>query len=194
MKRLLLSLILAGAMTGTAFAQGTPLAPNLPLNQAPQPGANPTANLIFNAMLATARANATNPQAAASANLSLQHAVQSYNLGDLTGAQSQATQALIDANRQAPTQIPVLQSTIPTTSALQTNPFLIPGGSVAMVDANEFVAQARGAVANCRATHSPNTNIAATNLAAAEQDAQAGKYLNVRTEARTAVDLCATPH
>jgi len=53
-------------------------------------------------------------------------------------------------------------------------------------------AQARGAVAACSAAKSPNTAAATTNLAAAQNDAAAGRYMNVRVEARAAVNLCAS--
>jgi hypothetical protein len=57
--------------------------------------------------------------------------------------------------------------------------------------ANAFVAQARRAVNVRQAAHSPNTNAAQTNRAAAQQDAAARRYLNVTAEAKAAVDLCA---
>jgi hypothetical protein len=184
MKRLLLTLALAGATTAGAFAQTVP--PGVP----PPPG-RPTANLILDAMLATARAASVNPAAAQSASLNTNAAIQRYNMGDVNGARSAAIQALIEANRMPQTQIPVLKSTIPQTSYLQTNPFPIAGGSVAALDANAFVAQARGAVAACQSRSSPNTAAASQQLTAAERDAAAGRYQNVRTEARAAVDLCA---
>jgi hypothetical protein len=185
MKHLVLAITLFAAATAGAVAQ------TVPLTTPPQPGANPTASLIFDAMMATARAASTNPAAAQAAALASQHAVQSYNTGDLANARAQAIAALNAANRSQPTPIAELRSTIPQTSALQTAPFPLAGGSVAQIDADAFVAQARGAVAACRAAKSPNAQAAAANLAAAEKDGQAGRYLNVRSEARAAVDLCA---
>ena len=142
-------------------------------------------------MLATARAASVNPRAAQSASLNTSAAIQRYNMGDVNGARSAAIQALIEANRLPQTNIPVLRSTIPQTSYLQTQPFPIAGGSVAAIDANAFVAQARGAVAACQARSSPNTTAASQQLASAERDAKAGRYQDVRVEARAAVDLCA---
>ena len=184
MKRSLLTLALVGAMTAGAFAQTVPAGP------APPPG-TPTANLILDAMLATARAASVNPGAAQSASLNTSVAVQRYNAGDVNGARSAAIQALIEANRLPQTNIPVLKSTIPQTSYLQTQPFPIAGGSVAAIDANAFVAQARGALAACQSRNSPNTAAASQRLAAAERDEKSGRYQDVRTEARAAVDLCA---
>jgi hypothetical protein len=183
MKRLLLTLALAGATTAGAFAQTVP-------PPGPPPG-QPTANLILDAMMATARAASVNPGAAQSASLNTTVAVQRYNAGDVNGARSAAIQALIEANRLPQTTITVLPSTIPQTSYLQTQPFPIAGGSVAAIDANAFVAQARGALAACRSRNSANSAAAAERLAAAERDAKSARYQDVRTEARAAVDLCA---
>jgi hypothetical protein len=185
MKRLLLALVLVIATTAAASAQST-----VPIGTPPAPG-TPTTNLILDAMLATARAASINPSAARAASLHTSAALQRYNMGDINGARSAAIQALIEANRIPPASITVLQSTIPQTSALRVPPALIPGGSVAALDAEAFVAQARGAVAACRAHSSSNSAAAAQRLAAAERDAQAGRYQNVRVEARDAVDLCA---
>ena len=184
MTRLLLTLALAAAMSGSAFAQ------TVPIGTPPPPG-RPTANLVLDAMMATARAAAVNPSAAASAQFNTSVAIQRYNMHDYNGARSAAIQALIDANRLPQTEIPVLRSTIPQTSYLQTQPFPIAGGSVAALDANAFVAQARGAVAACAEQRSPNTGAATQHLNNAVGDEKAGKYLDVRTEAKAAVDLCA---
>jgi len=182
--KLLFALVLAGTMSAGALAQ------TVPAGTPPNPG-TPSANLVLDAMLAAARAAAINPSQAQSAQLNANAAIQRYNMGDVNGARAAAIQALIEANRVPYTANPVLQSTIPQTSYLKTQPFPIAGGSVAAIDANAFVAQARGAVAACTALKSPNTTAATQQLAAAERDAQAGRYQNVRAEARAAVDLCA---
>jgi hypothetical protein len=186
MNRPLLVAALALATTTAAFAQAT-----TPIGKPPPPG-RPTANLVLDAMMATARAAATNPSAAQAASLNTSAAIERYNMGDLNGARAAAIQALIEANRVQPgTMIPVLRSTIPQTSALQTQPFPLAGGTVGAIDAQAFVAQARGAVAACASRNSANTAAATQHLANAQRDAQSGKYLDVTTEARAAVDLCA---
>jgi hypothetical protein len=192
MKALILALTLILATSTSALAQVAP-PPGTPLNMAPQPGSSQTANLLFEAMMAVAHSAATNPAASQAASMAYQQALQSFNTGNVTGANEQAISALNAANASQPTQIPVLRSTIPQTSMVQTSPFPIAAGTAAQVDADAFVAQARGAVAACTAAKSPNTAAAATNLAAAQNDAAAGRYMNVRVEARTAVNLCATP-
>lgn len=50
----------------------------------------------------------------------------SNDVGDVDGARAAAIQALTEANRLPYTQNPVLQSTIPQNSYLQTRPFPIP--------------------------------------------------------------------
>jgi hypothetical protein len=191
MKAIILALVLILATSTGARAQTVPL--GTPLNMAPQPGSSQTANLLFEAMMAVAHAAATNPAASQAASMAYQHALQSFNTGDVNNANSQAISALNAANASQPTQIPVLRSTIPQTSLVQTAPFPIAGGNVAQVDADAFVAQARFAVNKCTAAKSPNTGAAETNLAAAQNDAAAGRYMNVRVEARAAVNLCASP-
>ncbi len=162
-----------------------------PLPNPPQPGANQTTNLIFDAMMAVSRASATNPQGAQSAAMAYTQAVNNYNAGDINRARTAAIQALISANQpQQTTQIPVIPPFTPTT-AYQTNPFPLAGGSVAQVDADAFVAQARGAVNACMAAHDPTTQLAQQRLAAAEREDKAGRYQDVRVDAKAAVDLCA---
>jgi hypothetical protein len=191
MKAIILAIILTLATSTSALAQTVP--PGTPLNMAPQPGSSQTANLLFEAMMAVAHSAATNPAASQAASMSYQQALQSFNTGNVQGANQQAISALNQANAAQPTQIPVLKSTIPQTSMVQTSPFPIAAGTAAQVDADAFVAQARGAVQACTAAKSPNTGAAASNLAAAQSDAAAGRYMNVRVEARAAVNLCATP-
>lgn len=184
MRRLLIALALTVATTAPALAQLAPI------GAPPAPG-RPTANLVLDAMLGAARAASINPSGAQSASLNASAAIQRYTTGDLNGARAAAIQALIQANQLPPTANPILRSTIPQTSALQTQPFPLPGGTVAAVDANAFVAQARGAVAACASRNSPNTAAATRQLDAAVRDEKAGRYQAVRTEARAAVDLCA---
>lgn len=183
-----LPIALAAAL---AFATLAPAAAQtVPIGRPPAPG-RPTANLVLDAMLAAARAASVNPSAAAAASLNSSAAIERYNMGDDAGARSAALQALIEANRLPYTQNPVLKSTIPQTSVLQTNPFPLAGGTVGSVDANAFVAQARGAVAACASRNSPNTAAAEARLAAAQRDNKAANYVAVQADARAAVDLCA---
>jgi hypothetical protein len=184
MKRLALAVLLSLAATSPALAQSVPIG-------TPPVAGRPPANHVLDAMMATARAAATNPAAAQAASLNTSAAIERYRAGDFAGARAAAIQAMIEASRVPPTSIPVLRSTIPQTSYLQTQPFPIAGGSVGAVDAQAFVAQARGAVAACASHDSANTAAAQQQLSAAQRDEQAGNYVATATAARTAVDLCA---
>ncbi len=180
------ALALALALAADASAQVTG-----PLPNPPQPGVNQTSNLIFDAMLAVSRAATSNPQAAQTATFSYTQAVNSYNTGDMNRARTAAIQAIIDANKQQSHPTAALKPFTPTT-AYQTGPFPLPGGSIAQIDADAFVAQARGAVNACMQTHSPNSGAAQQRLAVAEREDKAGRYQDVRIDAKAAVDLCAT--
>ncbi len=182
-------LALAVGLTLAATA-GASAQSSVPIGTPPVAG-RPTANLVLDAMMATARAAAANSPAAQAASLNTSAAIQLYRQGNLAGARSAAIQALIEAGQTPPTSIPVLRSTIPQSSYLQTQPFPIAGGSLAAIDAQAFVAQARGAVAACASRNSANTGAAQQQLSAAQRDERAGRYLNVAAEARAAVDLCA---
>lgn len=184
MKGLALAALLTLATTGAALAAPVPVG-------TPPVAGRPTANLVLDAMMATARAAATNPSAAQAASLNTSAAIQLYRQGNIAGARAAAIQALIEASRVPATSIPVLRSTIPQTSALQTQPFPLAGGSVGAIDAQAFVAQARGAVAACASHDSANTAAAQAQLAAAQRAEQSGNYVATANAARTAVDLCA---
>jgi hypothetical protein len=187
MKPIAATLLLALAATAGASAQAVVTGP---LPNPPQP-TNQTATLIFNAMMAVARAAQTNPQNAQAAALSYQQAVQRYRMGDVQGARAAALQAMFSATRFEPQPLAVL-TPLPAASygANVARPFPI-AGSVGQIDADAFVAQARGAVANCVAAHAPNTAQAQEQLAAGERAAKAANFIAARAAAKAAVDLCA---
>ena len=188
MRRPAATLLLALAATASASGQAAVTGP------LPNPPAqtNRTATLIFDAMMAVARAAQTNPQNAQAAALSYQQAVQRYRMGDVQGARAAALQAMFSATRVEPQPLAVL-TPLPATSSYGANvtrPFPI-AGSVGQIDADAFVAQARGAVANCIASHAPATAQAQQQVAVAERAAKAANFTVARTAAKTAVDLCA---
>jgi hypothetical protein len=98
---------------------------------------------------------------------------------------------MFSATRFEPQPLAVL-TPLPAASygANVARPFPI-AGSVGQIDADAFVAQARGAVANCVAAHAPNTAQAQEQLAAAERSAKAANFTAARAAAKAAVDLCA---
>jgi hypothetical protein len=196
MKRPLVAVVLALGVTlsvltvflstsQAAFAQVTGPVPN-----APTPGTNQTATLLFNAQLAVSQAATRNAQAAQAAAISYQQAIQRYQVGDITGARTAALQALINAHQGEAVPQPIATiAPIAGTSALVPAPQVI--GNVPQIDAEAFVAEARGALSACVNAHDPNTDAAEAQLDAAQRAFRAGKYNDARAAARNAVNLCA---
>ncbi|HTW83116.1 MAG TPA: hypothetical protein VMD91_03480 [Candidatus Sulfotelmatobacter sp.] len=185
MRRPVAALLLALAMPAVAGAQ-VPIGPRVPQ---PQPGTNSTATLLFNAMMSIARAAATNPQAASAATLNYSVALQRYGSGDLNGAQASAIRAMIQANTPQTTAIPTIAPLVPNEHPRVDT---YPANSMAQIDADAMVAQARGAVAACTAKRSPDTRRANDLLANAQKEDLAGLWLNAKMDAKAAIDLCAT--
>jgi hypothetical protein len=176
--------VLTVALTSSqaAFAQVTGPVPN-----APTPGTNQTATLLFNAQLAVSQAATQNAQNAQAAAIAYQQAIQRYQVGDLTGARTAALQALITAHQVVPQPV----ATIAPLNAAAVAPAGPLIGNVPQIDAEAFVAAARGAVAACVNAHDPNLKAAEVQLAAAERAERSGKYNDARSAARNAVNLCA---
>jgi hypothetical protein len=130
------------------------------------------------------------PTASHAANLDTSAAIERYRMHDFAGARSAAIQALIDANQPSPSTLRPLQPITAPPSYVQTQPPPLLG-TVSSIDADAFVAQARGSVQACRDERSKSTAAASAQLARAERDRRAGKFATAETEARRAVDLCA---
>ncbi len=184
-------------------------AQSVPIGKPPNPSANATSQLVWSAMSAAARAAVTNPTGAQAANLEAGTAIERYRMHDLAGARAAAMQALIDANQPTPPALRVLRPIAPPSAyrgPAPTSPYLQTGpsspyvqtapppvnlSSIAEVDADGFIAQARGSLQACREEHSPNTNAASAQLVAAAHDYQAQRFTNAQAEAKRTIDLCA---
>jgi hypothetical protein len=178
--------LLLGAATIVAATAQTPPGARAPV---PLPGTTMTSTLLFNAMLAVARAAATNPQAASGAALEYSVALQRYGSGDFNGAQSSAIRAMIQADTPQTTTIPTIAPLVPGEHPRVDT---YPANSLAEIDADAFVAEARGAVAACTAHHAPVAGRAAALLADAQRENDAGRWFNAKVDAHSAIDLCAT--
>jgi hypothetical protein len=154
-------------------------------------GTSSTANLLFTTMMSIARAAASNPQAASAAALNYSVALQRYGSGDLNGAQSSAIRAMIEANTPQQTTIPTI---VPFVPGEHSRVFAYPASSLAQIDTDAFVAQARGAVAACATAHRPDAKRASALLDAAQRDDAMGQLFNAKVDAKSAIDLCAGPH
>ncbi len=138
-------------------------------------------------MSAAARAAATNPTAAQTANLEANAAIERYRMHDFAGARSAALQALIDANQPAAPALRPLQPIAPRSAyAPAHSPYVQTGApplnlaGIAEVDADGFIAQARGSLQACRQEHSPNTGAATAQLVSAARDYQAQRFTNAQ--------------
>jgi hypothetical protein len=184
-RRLLLAVLLGAATTTVATAQ-VPTGVRVPT---PPVGTSSTATLLFNAMMSVARAAATNPQAATAAALNYSVALQRYGAGDLNGAQASAIRAMVEANTPQTTTIPTIAPLVPGEHPRIDT---YPADSLAEIDADASVARARGVVAACAAQRLPGARRAATLLADAQTEDAAGRWLNAKVDAASAIDLCAT--
>lgn len=159
---------------------------NLPL-PAPPTGQNQASGSIFDAMLAIARAAASNPSAAQRATYSYNQAVQQYQAGQLSQARSSALQAIVQT--AAPPLPPPIAPppTIPTPTVARM-PLL---NNPPQADAEEFVALIAGSLDQCGPTTGSAYQSALRTYQQAQRDYVAGKYNAVRTEAKGAIDGCA---
>ncbi len=143
--------LLLAAAGASAGAQTTTI------GKPPNPNANQTSELVWSAMSAAARAAATNPTAAQTANLQVNAAIERYRMHDFAGARSAAVQALIDANQPATPALRPLQPIAPRSAyAPAHSPYVQTAApplnlaGIAEVDADGFIAQARGSLQACR--------------------------------------------
>jgi hypothetical protein len=184
MKRFLISLALVASTAAAASAQVTG-----PLT-APPPQTGVTSRLLFNAMLATAQAAASNPTAAQAARVNYEAAAAQFRQHNDAAARVSAMQAIAAAGA-APQASPI-QPMKPYVAPNIPQSVVVPG-TIASINADAFVAAARGSVNNCVAAKSPNTALAQQRLATAERDNAAGQYGKVVASAQSIVDLCAVP-
>lgn len=167
------------------FAGITPGSAQVP--SVPPIATNPTANIIFDAMLAISRANTTNPAGAQTATFSYNAAVQQYGNGNLDGARASAMQAIIQTARPPIVPPAPPQATNPQL-AITPMPYVT---NVAQADAEEFLALSRRALLACTSQQSPNLAKAQQSYTQAVQENLANRYLDVRRDSQSVIDACA---
>jgi hypothetical protein len=178
-----------------AQAQRAPVPVSLP---PPPPVTNQTSSLLFDANLAIGRAQQTNPQAAQSASFQYVKAVQQYRSGNSFGARATAVQALSTASQAAlPAAAPA--PAVPP-ALLAPAPAQVPGtqgglygADAPAIDADSFLALARGIIDDCAARHARNLAAAQRYYAQAAREFAARNWQGTRFDAKTAIDLCAKP-
>jgi hypothetical protein len=129
------------SLAGAASAAG-PLA-------APPPPSGPTANTIFDAMLAIARATTSNPAAAQAATFSYNAAIQQYNIHDYARARMSALNAISQAGAPGALPAPLIMTQPPR--AFPTFYPAPPAVGADEADAENYVALARRALTMCGA-------------------------------------------
>jgi hypothetical protein len=161
----------------------------LPL-PAPPVATNAAASAIFDAMLAISRAVNANPAAAQAASFPYAAAIGRYQAGDLAGAQRDALQAWSLAGQTPfpPASPAPLQPANPATR-VTIPPLLDPP----QADAEAFLAVTRRALATCAVTEKTQRAQLQTRYENAVHEYGAGRYNDVRADARAVIDACATP-
>jgi hypothetical protein len=198
MKRALATLAFATLLCARVGAQTAPHPapppPPILVLPHPPPPTNQTNTLIFNAMLAIARAAQTNPSAAQAAQYPYFQAIQKLNANDLVGAREAAVQALSIAGQagEGPTPLATIAPFITSVPEPPHAPLF--GLNAPSIDADAFLALARGSLRACAAANSPALPAAQIKYALAEKDAKAGNISAVRADAKAAIDLCAITH
>jgi len=161
----------------------------LPL-AAPPVAPNAAASAIFDAMLAISRAVTANPAAAQAASFNYAAAIQRYQAGDLSAAQREALQASMLAGQNPLPKTPSALIAAPNASVPLALPRLV---NPPQADAEAFLAVSRRALATCAVTDKTQKAQLQSRYEAAVREYGAGRYNDVRTDARALIDACATP-
>jgi hypothetical protein len=166
------------------------------LPQAP-PITSSTGSTLYSAMLAIARAQQINPQAAQTASFQYVQAVQQFRSGNAAAANISALQALSTAAQaQVQSSPPGPLATPPLVPAPAQVPGLaggLYGGDAPVIDADSFLALARGTIDDCAARRDRRLAAAQQHYAQAQQDFARGNWQATRVDAKAAIDACAKP-
>jgi hypothetical protein len=197
-QRTLATLGLTALLCARAGAQSTPHPPPPPhpilVLPHPPPPTNQTNILINSANLAITQAAQSNPAAAQAAQYSYFQAIQKLNANDPAGAREAAVQALATLAQGAANPAPI-QTVAPFTSngpAPLHGPLF--GVNAPSIDAEAFLALARGSLRACADAHDRALPDAQAKYDLAEKAAQTGNISAVRANAKAAIDICAHPH
>jgi hypothetical protein len=175
-----ITLALATTLAGSASGQV--------LSNPPPTAGGPTANAIFDAMLAIARAASSNPSGAQAATFSYQAAIQQFNAHDFDRSRASALTAIMQSGTPAlpqPTIAP--PQPIPQPSFLQMP--LVVGANEA--DAESYVALARRAMTQCGAPGAAPPAAVAQDYATAAKALVAKNPSVARASSQNVVDDCA---
>ncbi len=163
---------------------------------APPPVSNQTSSALFDAMLAVSRAQLTNPQAAQTASFQYFTAVQQYRSGDFRAARRSALEALSTASQPAlgaDAHAPPAPILPPGATQLPGTQGGLYGADAPAIDADTFLALARGTIDDCAARHDRRLAQAQARYAEAVRAFAARNWETTRIAAKAAIDACAKP-
>jgi hypothetical protein len=175
-----------------------PAAPLVPivLPQAPPLG-TPAGNTLYAALMAIARAQAVDPLAAQTASFQYTKAIQQYRSGDFAGANRTAVQALSTAGGAQVRPVEPAAGPVPALTAQPAQRPGLEGGlygaDAAVIDADSFLALARGTIDDCAARHDRRVGAARNAYARAAADFAQHNWQATRMDAKAAIDACAKP-
>jgi hypothetical protein len=154
----------------------------------------PAGGNLHAALLAIARAQSIDPIAAQTASFQYVKAVQQLRSGDVAGADRTALEALSTASQaQVAPLAPALAATGGLTAAAPQRPGLgggLYGADAPIIDAESFVALARGAIDECGARHDRRVAAARAAYARAQRDFANRDWQATRADAKAAIDAC----
>lgn len=187
--------VVAGLSLGAtpAFAQTQRAPIPIVVPKAP-PITNQASSALFDAMLAISRAQQANPQAAQTASFEYAHALQQYRSGNIDGARRSALQSVRTASQPGVTLGPQAAPSVPLGPAATQLPGLqggLYGADAPAIDADSFLALARGILAECAARHDPALAAAQKSYVLATRDFAAQNWQRTRSDAKAAISTCA---
>jgi hypothetical protein len=176
--------VLAAALTlvNAASAQ----VPTLPLPAPPNTGGQ-ASSAIFDAMLAIARAAASNPRAAQTASFAYDAAIQQFNARDFTRSRMSALTAISQT-----AAVPLPQPSLYAPPIPQPSFYAMPNVvSPQHADAESYVALARRALLACGAPSPTPPAAVAQQFDAAVRAITARNYTAAKTDSYAVIDQCA---
>lgn len=180
------------AAPALAQVQRAPVPVTLPH---PPPITNAAGGALFDAMLAISRAQQTNPQAAQTASFQYVKAIQQYRSGNLGAARTSALEALSTASQPQPGSVAPAPSPaaarVPAPAQIPGTRGGLYGADAPAIDADSFLALARGTIDQCAVRHDTSLPAAQRHYAQAARAFAARNWETTRIEAKAAIDGCA---
>jgi hypothetical protein len=185
------------AHPATTLVQPAPVV--IPIVLPPPPRTTSQAgSTLISALLSIANAQRIDPRAAQTASFQYVQAVQQYRSGNFAAAKISALAALSTAAQaQVENNVP---APVPPNPALVSGAGQLPGlagglygGDAPAIDADAFLALARGTIDDCAARRDRRLGAAESHYDRAKQDFSRRDWEAARIDAKAAIDACAKP-